>query len=170
VERAGLLDRILCSEPSSAYHIRYTVNANKTGPVRVPLAVPEIPTTGAAGVVNIAFRPNSQDMIVGDTFPTFQRHPSGEFTAELSNVPSHIELAIWQTGQPRLQEHWLTPVTLSDVVVVALLVLGSAIRAMMRRKGRSLGCKPFLDLVGIFTASLLMLHCGRDCIFCLCVT
>lgn len=134
VERVGLLDRIVCNEPVWDYRIHYVVEANDPGPARIPLAVPEIPTGGAAGSVTVTFYPASQEVILGDTFPAFQRDGAGLFVAELSNVPNHVQLASWRTGEAGFRERWVTPATLSDLVVIALLVIGSITRAIMRRK------------------------------------
>jgi hypothetical protein len=116
----------------STYKIHYTVDAGESGTVRIPLAVPQIPTSGAAGSVKITVDPAAGEVIAGDMFPALHRDFSGSFAAELANVPNHVQLEI-RRGQG-FRERWLTPLMLSDLAVIALVAFGSVARALIRRK------------------------------------
>ena len=133
VERVGLLDRLVCNGATPEQRIHYLVEARSSGPVWIPLPVPEIPTSDAPGSVSITFHPRSGEVLVGDSFPAFRRDASGLYVAELSNVPNHVQCAARPTSEASLRERWVTPGAIGDTVVVVLLVLGSITRALMRR-------------------------------------
>ena len=134
IERSGVLDRLVGNEPVQEYRISYMVEVNESGHVRIPLAVPEIPMAGAGTVIVTYYAP-SPDIIAGDAFPAFQRIAPGAFVAELSNVPGHVELSLWHASEAGFRQRWVTPASLSDLVVIALLAIGSIARAA-RRRGR----------------------------------
>ncbi len=135
LDRVGLLDRLILDGSAREYSIRYVIEAPESGPLRIPLAVPELPTTGAAGAVTITFYPPSGEVITGDMFPAFQR-VSGSFIATLSNVPNHVHLDLLHANDAGIRQRWLTPSLLSDLVVITLILLGSLARVLIRRKAR----------------------------------
>ncbi len=131
IDDIGLLSRLVSTASATDYGIHYVLETPATGG-RIPLAVPEIPTSGAAGSVSIRFFANQA--LLGDSFPAFQQSAPNSFVSELSNVPAHVQFALWSPVEARFRERWFTPATFSDLAVILLLALGSIARAMLRRR------------------------------------
>jgi hypothetical protein len=134
IARSGRLDRLLLDRPGNEYRIHYLLQVNDSTPVRIPLAVPEIPTMGVAGSVRITVNSASGEVITGDMFPSFQQDGTGSWVAALSNVPNHVRLETGRAGEVGFRTRWLTPTMMTDVTVIALLAIGSGGRALIRRK------------------------------------
>jgi hypothetical protein len=134
MRRVGMLDKLVAAEPLREYMIHYLVQVNDMEHIRVPLAVPELPTTAAPTAVSIIVYPASDESIGGDTFPSLRLDATGGFISELSNVPNHVRFARWKTIEAAVHSQWLTPTRIGDLGVIALLVAGSFARALIRRK------------------------------------
>jgi hypothetical protein len=132
LDDVGLLSRLVSTAAATDYTIRYDVIETRASGQRIPLAVPEIPTSGDARSVSIRFFANQA--ILGDSFPAFRQSAQNSFVAELSNVPAHVQIALWSPVEAGFRERWFTPATFSDLAVILLLALGSIARAMLRRR------------------------------------
>jgi len=81
------------SQPAAAQerHLRTDLfdRARPGHAIQVPLAVPEISTSGAARSIQIRVTPPAGSLLSGDAFPVFQQNAT-----ELANFPSHIEIEI----------------------------------------------------------------------------
>lgn len=127
IETSGAVDRIVFSRPlprSATYELTYSIALDQGHAIQVPLAVPEISTSGAARSIQIRVTPPAGSLLSGDAFPVFQQNAT-----ELANFPSHIEIEIG-TRQRRS-----IPILLSDLGVVFLLAAGIFVRVMVRRRG-----------------------------------
>ncbi len=118
--------------PGGTYHLSYTA-AGGGHRVRIPLAVPEIPTAGSPGSVVIEVALPGTSVIAGDMFPAFKRNDSGTYVAELANIPNHVEFEVADADKVGFREHWLTPTALSDGAVLAFLAAGSLARFLLRK-------------------------------------
>lgn len=114
------------------YHLRYTA-ARDGHRVRIPLAVPEIPTAGSPGSIVIEAALPAGFAMTGDMFPVFKQNDSGVYVAELANIPNQVEFEVARPGEAGFRERWLTPTVLSDCAVVVFLAAGSIIRLLFSR-------------------------------------
>lgn len=132
IEAMGILERLTCESLPTVSNIRYRVYS--PSPRRwIPLPVPQLPTIDMAGSVRITIQPR-QDTFLGDSFPSFQRDGASGLVAELSNVPSHIEVVISTTGHATFRDRYITPANVSNAAVIVLLLFGSGVRAVLRRR------------------------------------
>jgi len=118
------------------YRFHYTISRNGRR-VRIPLAVPEIPTDGSPGSVVVEAVLPPGYAIAGDTFPVFEQKTPRDYVAELANIPNHVELEIGSGADARAHARWMTPTNLSDCGVVVLLAAGSIGRLLLRKRLRA---------------------------------
>jgi hypothetical protein len=138
IESSGVLDRLRSLSPvapGSICKLHYAIDASQRG-VRIPLAVPEIPSAGAPDSIRITVATPGGFEIAGDIFPKLEQRNPNLYEVDLASVPSHVEFELTRPDEVSFRQRWLTPAALSDFAVLALLALGTITRAAMRRKRR----------------------------------